>query len=422
VINFFTKMDVEFFSDDPSTKARPRLEDLLSRGVDQLAIACAFCTAAGVQILLAHANELSHGNSFVVVAAAPPTDYAALSGLHGLIAGHLFVHWGMLSPVEKKAGAALMHSKVFYARRHDECWLWTGSHNLTGNATQAGNCEAAVLLHGKADEKPFVDALRHLEICRDQAALYDPDTPPPNGTERTDIIVIHAEADAIPEHALPWHVQLGLNTAQFDELLRLPAEVRLFLYPKNSLLGGWQNVTPIAGYSGSLTGQNLTDRNPRARLAGTPAEWRAAGFGIIEDAGVLAFGRDKPPGISVMTQAMINIDQLSDTNETLFSEAPKVEAKMLPGEQTLVPVDPDMRDFFRKRSVEGQTLIRLPVKERHLVIKVSAQDYRPTDKQKIQKYIAPERHLPVEIVEMPEQRLEKRHPFIVRAKYRLGRD
>ncbi len=72
-------MDVEFFADNPRKKARPFLDEILNNGVDQLAIACAFCTRAGIELLMRHTRRLSGPDSFVVVAAAPPTD--AMVGL-----------------------------------------------------------------------------------------------------------------------------------------------------------------------------------------------------------------------------------------------------------------------------------------------------------------------------------------------------
>jgi len=48
---------------------------------------------------------------------------------------------GAISPVEISVGAALMHSKVFYARAKDECWLWTGSHNLTAMQHKASTAK-----------------------------------------------------------------------------------------------------------------------------------------------------------------------------------------------------------------------------------------------------------------------------------------
>ncbi|MDB5388030.1 MAG: hypothetical protein JWM11_3676, partial [Planctomycetaceae bacterium] len=139
-----------------------------------------------------------------------------------------------------------MHSKVFYARSGRECWLWTGSHNLTGLATQGGNCEASVILNGTVDEQPFVDALQHLVACKNESKPYDPDEPSPNVTKRADVVVIHAETDSVPTDPLPWHVHLCLETSDFDELLGPPADVRLFLYPRGALGRGWQHVMPIA--------------------------------------------------------------------------------------------------------------------------------------------------------------------------------
>jgi len=412
-------MKVEFFAADPRRKARPSLESLLNNGVDQLAIACAFCTAAGVELLVRHANQLNKQDSFVVVAAAPPTDYQELNRLHRLITPNLYVHWGALAPVEIKGGAPLMHSKVFYARNGRDCWLWAGSHNLTGNATQGGNCEAAILLQGTVDEQPFVDAMHHLLECRNAAKLYDPDAPLPGGTQQTDILVIHAEADVLPDMALPWRIHLCLNSAEYDELLAAPAQVRLFLYPKGSLSNGWQNATPTAAFAGALTGLNLTAENPNARRAGTPAEWNAANFNIVESGPVLVLGPAGPPGVSVTTQAVLYLDASSSPNESLFSEEPRVETRLIPGEQKRIPVDPDMRRFFRKKHVQGSTLLYVPVVERRQVIRMTGDEARERDFERIRAELAPSRELPIELMDVPEAKMARRHPFIVRAKYRL---
>jgi hypothetical protein len=313
----------------------------------------------------------------------------------------------------------LMHSKVFYARAGKECWLWTGSHNLTGNATQGSNCEAAVLLRGTVDEQPFVDAMQHLLECRSAATPYDPDAPPPGGAQRADILVIHAEADSLPSMPLPWHIHLCLNTAEYDELLTAPAEVRLFLYPKGSLSKGWQNATPTATFSGALTGLNLTAKNPNARKGGTPAEWNAANFNIVESGAVLVLGSAGPPGSSVTTQAVLYIDASSKPDESLFSEEPRVECRLIPGEEKLVPVDSDMRRFFRKKHVQGSMLLHVPVVGRRQVIKVAGDEARERDFGKIRSELAASRELPIELVDISEAKLMKRHPFIVRAKYRL---
>ncbi|WP_157817541.1 hypothetical protein [Candidatus Thiodictyon syntrophicum] len=391
----------------------------MNKGTDQLAIASAFCTAAGVALLKRQTSRLKTTDSFVVVSAAPPTDYDQLATLHPLIPASLFVHWGALAPWEKKAGAALMHSKVIYARSGRECWLWTGSHNLTGNATQGGNCEAAVLLHGSTEEKPFVDALRHLKACRNEATLYDPDTPAPSGVERNNILVIHAEGDPIPRIALPWRIHLCLDSADFDELIAAPAQVRLFLYSTGALRHGWQRATPNAAYAGKLTGLNLTALNPNAGQAGTTAAWSAADFNIVESSGVPVLAASGAPGAAVTTQAVIFINAVSSATEVLFSEKPRVEIEMEPGEQRWAPVDPDMRTFFRGSHVRGSMLLHIPIAGRRQVIRVTGNEARERDFDRIQAAVAGNRDFPVLYGEMSEARLVKRHPFIVRAKYRL---
>ena len=412
-------MDVEFYSNDPRQKSRPMLDDILTKGVDQLAVACAFCTGAGIELLLNHTSRLKNNDSFVVVAAQLPTDYAGLDKLHQKIPGNLFVHWGSLLPVEKKVGAAIMHSKVFYARAGRECWLWTGSHNLTGSATQGSNCEAAVILHGNADEKPFVDAIRHLWACRNEATLYDPAKLPPNGAERAEMIAIHAETDSAPVMQLPWRIHLCLDTSDFDKLLGPPADVRLFLYPTGTLNYGWQNASPIAAYSGSLTGQNLTASNPRASRAGTPAAWDAADFGITESDGVLRVGPDRPLETSVTTQVVLYIDAKSESDEALFSEEPRVELRPIPGATRLSDVDPDMRRFFSGNSLHGSNLVNVPYVGRRLVVRVAEEDARTRDLEKIRAGLGAHGDAEIEYSSPSQARTERRHPFIVRVKYRL---
>lgn len=413
-------MDVEFFASDPRRKARQALDDVMRRGVDQLAIACAFCTAAGVSLLERHTSPLAQPDSFVVVAAAPPTDYVALGDLHMQIPGRVFVQWGAIMPVEAKNGPALMHSKVFYARSGRECWLWTGSHNLTANAAQGGNCEAAILLHGDVDEKPFVDALQHLLACRDSAAVYDPEVEFPQLAERTDVLVVHAEADRIPDLPLPWRMHLCLNSAEYDDLLAEPVDVHLLLYPSGSLVYGWQRATPVAAFSGLLTGKNLTDKNPYAKRAGTPAAWAAANFSIVDTGSVLVLRPDSAPGPQVTTQAVMNFDSHANPEDSLFSDEPKVVTRPVPGEVWSTTVDEDMRRFFRRQHVQGSQLLHQLVIDRQQVVRVPEDEFRQGDFAKIRAELADYRNLPLEYAERTDQERMGRHPFIVRARYRVG--
>lgn len=372
-------MKVEFISDYPQSKARPRLDEVLRNGVDQLAIACAFCTKPGVNLLMRHVDRLRNHGSFLVVAASDFTDYTALGTLNAKMLGNLFAHWGSIAPRETKAGCPLMHSKVFYARRGGECWLWTGSHNLTASATQGLNCEAAVLLHGDADEQPFVDALMHLEACRDAALPYDPDTSWEKLADPDDILVIHAEAVNIPSGPFPLHVHLCLEDDQFDDLLARLTDLKLFLYAPGSLVAGWQKVAPIAAMSGSLTGINLTGKNPRSRGSGTAAEWAAAHWNIEPHGKTLVLVAASPPNNRVTTQAVINITGPSRLDEILLAEEPRITKKLISGKPRMVSIDSDMVEGFSKVSTMFGMVEEVPVTGRKLVVSLGASDARDVD-------------------------------------------
>jgi hypothetical protein len=243
-------------------------------------------------------------------------------------------------------------------------------------------------------------------------------TPPPDGSERVDIVTIHAETSAVPRTEFPWHVHLCLDTPEFDKMIAPPADVRLILYQQGSLHRGWRFEHPIAALDGSLTGQNLTERNPRA-VAGVQAEWQAAGFSITEDGGVLVFGPARPPKPSVTTQAVFSLNRSSNPEEILFSEAPRVEVQRIPGERTFLPVDPDMKRFYKKSSRVGDQLIHTPVVEHQRIIRVPAGELREVDRGKVQQLLSSDRPLAIRTVEDSETNREKRHPFIVRNKYRI---
>jgi hypothetical protein len=411
-------MKVEFFASDPRRKARTHLDEVLSRGADQLAVACAFCTAAGVELLKRHADRLKAEDSFLVVASEKPTDHTALADLDRLIHGHLFLHWGAQTPVELKVGPAIMHSKVFFARTGSDCWLWTGSHNLTGSATQGANCEAAVLLQGHVTEQVFVDALKHLTICRDEARIFSPDTLPHGEWERIDMVAIHAEAAVLPGGAWPWHVRLGLSTAIYDWLLRPPADVHLFLYESGALRFGWAKAEPIAAYAGSLTALNFTGIHPKTK--GIPADWSAASYAITEaNSGILHLVPPYAPAREVTTQAVINIEGISNRRDALLSETPKIESRMEPGEPTFTRLDPDMARFFRKDSREGGALVYTPIRETRRVLRLPEHEVRPRDLDNIAALMPWKPEEPSQIAYESGSQSLQRHPFIVRAKCRI---
>jgi hypothetical protein len=416
-------MKVQFIADVPRRKARPALDDVLRRGVDQLAVACAFCTDAGTRLLSRHADRLNRPGSFVVVADEPPTDLVAMGRLDKRIHGHLFLHYGAQSPVELRAGRAIMHSKVFYARAGTECWLWTGSHNLTGCATQGANCEAAILLHGDASEPPFIDALAHLTACRDEAQLFSPQVPGNVGKrawESVTAVAIHAEARFVPTTPWPWHIKLGVPKADFDWMLVPPAQVFLFLYRKGQLVGGWTKAHPCAAYFGSLTALNFTNLHPEK--PGIPADWSAAFATILEDAkGVLQFGpldRER----SVTTQAVVNIQGKVSERDVLLSQEPKSETRIETASPVRLPLDPDMTACFRRASTESGSLVHIPIVGKRTVVRLPEDELRPDEVSRIVEDLGwgPESGTAVAGFERPNGSSEH-HPFILRAKWRIRR-
>lgn len=412
-------MKINFFSSDPRQKAREAMDQLMRQGTDQLAIATGFCSAAGVKILMSHTDLLAHPGSFVVVPVAPPTDYDELEKLHAKIPSNLFVHWGADSPYEMKTGSALMHSKVIYARSGNNCWLWTGSHNFTGNATQGSNCEAAIVLQGDASLPPFVSAIKHLERCREEAAAYDPDLSPPGKVRREDLLVLHAESDVDLEAFLPCRLHLCLDSSEYDELLRAPVSVRLHLYSVGSLARGWQAAEPKKAFSGLVTGVNFTGRNPNTARAGATAEW-PADFNVDERDGVLALSRTAVAGRQVATQAVVSIHGIAPIYEPLFTERPRVIRELITGQERILPLDSDMRKFFRASDTRPEGLLLSPAIGRRQVVRVAIGDLRASDHAQVRSALTGRPDIPIETEEPREKHPSRRHPFIVRAKYRLS--
>src|SRR5690349_10628080 len=107
-------MNIRFIAPDPQEVADPILGNVLASGTDQVAIACAFFTNGGMEFLRPYAARLRLGPSFFVASWEEPTSQAALTELHSLAPGKVYVHLGLESPVERKVGPGLMHSKVLF--------------------------------------------------------------------------------------------------------------------------------------------------------------------------------------------------------------------------------------------------------------------------------------------------------------------
>lgn len=87
-------MNVRFISPDARQRAKSILDALLESGTEQIAIACAFLSPGGVELLKRHAGRLRLPDSFVVVAWESATALAALNDLYTLIPGKLYLHLG----------------------------------------------------------------------------------------------------------------------------------------------------------------------------------------------------------------------------------------------------------------------------------------------------------------------------------------
>jgi len=416
-------MKVKFIAESPREKARPILDEIIQKGVDQVAIACAFCTRAGVELLIKHRDRLRNSDSFVTVSWEIPTDFQSLEKLHAAAPGHLYVHLGSAKPVEimpgRQFGRPIMHSKTFYARDGSKCWLWTGSHNLTASANQGINCEAAILLEGNVTEQPFVDAMKHLVTCRNEAIPFKtgmqgpPDSPIPAHT----MLIIYAEA-AVPVGSPPWHVQLRLPNTFLDSILAPPGGVRLYLCSPGALASGWQNVTPTSAFGGTITGLNYTQLHPRA--AGVVADYAKADFVIDEIRGVPVMRTPTILPSDTRTQCIFRIEETSQTDEVWLGEKPKAKIEKEEGAAQLLEVDEDMREFFEPSSRRGSRLVFIPFVDYERTFKIPQDDIRKGDIEKVQGRLKNFSSAQLKFYEKTQSELDRgKHPFIFRKKYRL---
>lgn len=415
-------MNVRFISRDPRGRARPDLDQVLARGTARIAIACAFLTRAGVELLRPHTARLKSPGSFVVVAWEPPTSLDAVQALYELIGDNLRIHLGDKTPEERGGGRGLMHSKVFYAEGGERSWLWTGSHNLTGAASQGVNCEAAILLEGGRHEQPFLDAIAHLSQCYAEAIPFREEALPPLGADddTTPTVVIHAEGQALTR-LLPWFLHLRLPTESYDKLLAPPANAWLYLYPLGSLSAlrpGSPRPNPQKAYSGSVTALNFTERHPKH--PGIPADWRQAS-GVIEPQGTI-FALRQPPGIAVaVSQCVINLEAEEDPRTRWFKKKPSADEELVVAEgeglglEKILPVDPDLLRFFTRASVQGTSLLRQPYAARRFVLRVPSWELGAVEPE----FLRNEMRLSPGVVIEVLQADDRDQDFIYRARYQL---
>jgi hypothetical protein len=404
-------MHVTFVGANPRERARPLLDHVLENGVDQIAIACAFLTGGGVELLKRHARRLRQADSFVVVAWEWPTDLAAVQDLDSFASGNVYVHLGVQTPVEKYVGPGLMHSKIFFARTGDNCWLWTGSHNLTANAAQGVNCEAAILLEGTVDERPFQLALAHLNQCKHEAVLFDPYNPPPEQPAQQ-TLVIHAECH-VSLSAPPWYVHLRPATSDYDRAMRPPGSVWLYLYRPGSLQPRAPRPAPFAAYAGTLTALNFTQHHPQR---GIPADWTGADFVIEQTAGVPRL-KEPTPNSRTPTQGVFRVDSEETPTVVWLTENPKPRRERVVGETRVESVDSDFRQYFTPRSLTGGKLIHREYRELRTVYRVARKEIGDVDAESLVPRLPQTNNASIEVRELGNK--DDKFAFIYRAKFRL---
>jgi hypothetical protein len=404
-------MNVRFIAPDPRQRARPILDAVLAAGTEQIAIACAFLTSGGVELLKRHANRLRLAPSFVVVAWEPPTILETLNELYALIPGKVYVHLGSLTPVERGVGAGLMHSKVFFAKAGNQCQLWTGSHNLTASAMQGVNREAAVLIEGTFNEPVFADALAHLNQCRAEAMLFDPlNPPPPQTTEQT--LVIHAECHTALK-TMPWYVHLRPENTDYDKAMRPPAAVCLYLYDPGSLHLGRSRPTPTAVYSGTLTALNFTEHHPQYR--GISADWSAANYVIEINHGIPCLMESRPHS-TTPSQGVFRVEANENRNTVWLTESPEPKLERVVGARNVSEIDPEYRKFFTKSSLEGRGLVHQEYRSLKTTVRVPRKEVGNVESLDLQAKLGMSDRTELLIDETMDQ--EDKFAFIYRAKYR----
>ena len=404
-------MNVRFIAPDPRNRARPELDAVLAHGRDQVAIACAFLTPGGVQTLRRHAAHLSHPDSFVVIGWDNPTSLEALNELHSLMPGNLYVHLGSLTPVERGLGSGLMHSKVFLSKAGNRCQLWTGSHNLTANAMQGVNREAAIVVEGDSGEQVFQDAVEHLKQCRAESIVFDPlNPPPPQRPEQT--LVLHAEMhNAVGSP--PWFVHLRPNNTDYDRAMKPPAAVWLYLYPPGSLQPGQPRPAATSAYSGTLTALNFTERHPR--YPGISADWQNADH-VIELRGGVPCLVESSPNTTTPSQGVFRVESREDEKTMWLTENPEPKLEREVGKRLVSEVDPEFRRFYTPRSLSGGGLLHQEYRSIKGVIRAARKEVGAMEAEEMRERFQPGEQIELIVEEKLDQK--DKFAFIYRAKYR----
>jgi hypothetical protein len=316
-------------------------------------------------------------------------------------------------PYETGVGPGLMHSKVFFARNGNKCWLWTGSHNLTASALQGVNREAAILLTGTIDERPFQDALQHLRQCRNEAKVFDPANPP-SDLHAEQILVVHAETQTDMK-PLPWHVHLRPSSIAYDKEMRPPGTVWLYLHKAGAL--NQHKPVPIAdvAYSGTLTALNFTEHHPKQ---GIPADWEGADYVIEQHLGIFRLVERHMTRARTPSQAVIRIDSIEDPTTIWVSEDPRPRRERIAEAARFIPVDSEYLAFFSKGSVQNGKLVLRDYRDIGDVARLQRNEVGNVSDDELLSRMSYARIPQLEVAE--NIATTKKSPFIRRAKFKLA--
>ena len=387
-------MDVEFCSSDPVALAGPSLDAMLEQGTDQVMIASAYCSNAGLTALAPHATRLKKPGSFVVVAWDGVTmqSLVALDQLNKLIRGNLRIHLGVLTPEEKRVGCALMHSKVYFARSGEDAWLWTGSHNLTNNALRGGNAEAAIMITGTMSDQPIKDAVKHLETVAAEAVPYREFAASRSwGPQST--LVVHVESD-IQDIALGSFIHLRSVEETLDGAL-IPGSVWLFIHKRDSLSVSAPRPSPQSAYSGVSTGLVHTELHANPGIEGT---FDRADYVVYQEGPGGKFimsrhdGGDLP---KARTQAVFRVDHKEKESTVWLREKPraKFERSDIETTKSSERVDARFAEFFTPESIDDEGyLVRRSYSRLQQTYRAPVRDFGAMDRERLSD-VVDDRHL-----------------------------
>lgn len=275
-----SNLNIRFIHPDANGRGREPLEEVLAHGSKKLAFACAFMTDAGYKIITPYLHLINKPGSFGVISIQQPTSYVALKDMFSKCPENTYLHLGTIfDHFEVGNYIGLMHSKLFFASDGKTTKVFCGSHNLTGNALQGFNIEAATLIEGPSDDRFFSDVEAHLEDCKSKST----NRLPKRDNSQKDRLIIEIEVEdplgfINQMRSKPFIKFLPQGTEDQPELT--PDSIFTILLFKNGRLKK-NEPAPLADafINGTTTALNLGRNSPQQ---GVDAEFSNIDFTITE--------------------------------------------------------------------------------------------------------------------------------------------